>query len=80
MLIITRRDGEAFYIEPADDLNPNTTVSELFASGPLFVMIMGHRGNQIRIGIDAPESLNVARSELYETSNMSGLLLAQESD
>lgn len=48
MLIITRRVGEAFFID--DDIE---------------VTVLGVKGNQIRIGINAPADMKVLREELY---------------
>lgn len=64
MLILSRRIGETLTIEPAQDLDPDMTVRELFASGPLVVAFMELNGRQARIGIAAPNVLKVVRSEL----------------
>lgn len=66
MLILTRRIGETLYIEPSPDLDPDMTVRELFASGPLVVAVLGTKGNQARVGIGAPAGLRVLREELRD--------------
>lgn len=52
MLILTRRPGETFYIGQG----PN----------PIKVTLLGVKGNQARIGIDAPREIEVHREEIYE--------------
>ena len=49
MLILSRRMGEAIYIN--DDIK---------------VILLGVKGNQTRIGIEAPENYSVHREEIYE--------------
>ena len=69
MLILTRRIGETLIIEPSSNVDLNMTLGELFAHGPLVVALLGTKGNQSRIGIDAPDALKVLRSELVGRSN-----------
>lgn len=64
MLKLTRRAGESLIIRPSKSLDPDMTVGELFSNGPLTVTIMRLHGHQIRIGVSAPDALNVIRSEL----------------
>jgi carbon storage regulator len=53
MLILTRRPGESIIIEiPAGE---RTTVA-----------VLGIKGNQVRIGTDAPDDINIVREELLE--------------
>ena len=66
MLILTRRPGESILIDIPGDLDPNTPVSELFANGPMEVRILSQKASTVRIGIDAPEKLEIVRSELME--------------
>lgn len=65
MLILTRRTGETLIIEPAQGIDPGMTVRELFEAGPVVVALLGTKGNQSRIGIAAPDCLNVVRSEIH---------------
>lgn len=51
MLILTRRVGETIVIGDKADLR---------------VTVLGVKGNQVRIGITAPESVPVHREEIYE--------------
>jgi carbon storage regulator len=50
MLILTRKVGETLMID--DDL--------------VKVTVLGIRGNQVRIGVDAPKSVAVHREEIYQ--------------
>lgn len=56
MLILTRKAGEAIFIEtPVDALSNNR----------ITVTVLGVRGNQVRIGIAAPKEVAVYREEIY---------------
>jgi sRNA-binding carbon storage regulator CsrA len=68
MLIITRRVGETFLLYPDSNLDPRMTVAELFAEGPLKIGVFAINGGQARIGIDAPISFHVTRSEIQTTT------------
>jgi carbon storage regulator len=50
MLILTRRVGEKIIIGE---------------SGNIEIMVLGSRGNQVRIGIKAPAEIPVHRDEIY---------------
>jgi sRNA-binding carbon storage regulator CsrA len=64
MLVLTRRVGESVFIYPSEDLNPDTPVSALFENGPIRVTLTRINGNQVRMGITAPPSLNIVREEV----------------
>jgi len=51
MLILTRRVGETFMV---GDENP------------ISVTVLGMKGNQMRVGIEAPKNVSVYREEVYE--------------
>jgi len=52
MLILTRRPGETLVLEAA--------------SGELIkATVLGVHANQVRIGVDAPQSVSVDREEIY---------------
>lgn len=53
MLILTRRVGETLVIKMPDGTEIRTT-------------ILGVKGNQVRIGVDAPKNVIVDREEIYE--------------
>ena len=53
MLVVTRRPGEAIVIElPTGEL--------------IEVVVLSVKGNQVKLGTDAPEHLPVVREELLE--------------
>jgi carbon storage regulator len=56
MLILTRRPGESLIIEtPAGEL--------------ITVTVLGIKGNQVRIGTDAPDDITIVREELLKGSH-----------
>lgn len=52
MLILTRRVGETLVVGEGND--------------QVKVTVMGVKGNQVRIGVDAPKSISVHREEIYD--------------
>ena len=58
------RVGEIFLLLPDASLDPHMTVGELFASGPLEIGVLGVKGSQVRVGINAPTSIHIIRREL----------------
>ena len=68
MLAITRREEESLLIYPPQDMNPDTTVAELFKNGPIEIIVNNIRGSQVRLGIKAPRTLTIMRPELLERS------------
>ena len=66
MLVLTSRPGESILIDIPEDLAPSTPVSALFENGPIEVRVLSHKASTIRIGIEAPNDLNILRSELVE--------------
>jgi carbon storage regulator CsrA len=63
MLILTRRPGEVLLIKPNSGAE---RAGEWFADGPIRLLVYAVRGNQVRIGIEAPKSLQILRGELVE--------------
>ena len=53
MLVLTRRIGETFIIQTPSGERVEVTV-------------LGQKGNQIRIGTDAPAEFSILREELQE--------------
>ncbi len=66
MLILTRRPGESFQIDLSENVDPNMTVAELFADGPIEIVILGVKDNQVRVGTEASDQLTILRDELVE--------------
>ena len=64
MLILTRREGEAILISMAENADPNLTLAELFANGPLQLQIKKISGKQVSLSFDAPRELLILRNEL----------------
>ena len=55
MLILTRRVGERLVIGDKFVIGDNVTVT-----------VLGVKGSQVRIGIDAPHDVMVHREEIYQ--------------
>jgi len=66
MLVLTRRSGQSVLLSPKSDLDPKMQVADLFAGGPVTVTVLAVRGDQIKLGIEAPTSVRVMREELVE--------------
>lgn len=56
MLILTRRVGEKIMIDSGPD------------ESQISVTVLGVKGNQIRLGIDAPEDVPIARDDMVSGS------------
>jgi sRNA-binding carbon storage regulator CsrA len=52
MLVLSRRADESIVIQPADGVDGNMTMAQLFANGP------------IKMGIEAPEQLAIRRKDV----------------
>jgi len=64
MLSLSRKQNESLFIIPNLDVNPNMTVAELFKDGPIEIYVHDLRKTQIKIGIQAPQELNIVRGEM----------------
>ena len=54
MLILTRRIGESLKIGKLEDL----------LEGPVTVTVLGVKGNQVRLGVEAQKNIRVDREEI----------------
>ena len=54
MLILTRRVGESLKIGQFEDM----------LEGPVTVTVLGVKGNQVRIGVEAQRNIRVDREEI----------------
>jgi len=63
MLTLNRKDGESILIYPRD-LDPETTVQEPFAGGPIVIRVHGRKNGGTGVGIEATVELEVLREEL----------------
>jgi len=66
MLAITRRENESLQIYPSSNLDPDTTIAELFKDGPIEIHVSKVQGNQVRLSLKAPRSLTIMRTELHQ--------------
>jgi len=69
MLVLSRRQGESFYLQLSDDVDPDMTVAELFASGPMELKLLQLKSNQARFGFVIPQAINVLREELVDLAD-----------
>ena len=51
-------------IQPADGVDGNMTMTELFANGPIQITLLGGTGRRIKMGIEAPAELAIRRKDL----------------
>lgn len=64
MLVLTRKLGEAIRIKPHETLDSNTPVKDLFADGPIEVVVTQIDGPQVKLGIHAHRHFVILRDEL----------------
>ena len=69
MLMLMRRPNESIYIYP-DDIPEDMTVKQLFADGPIKIQVTDTNYFQCKIGIEAPQALNIVRNEIYKSSGI----------
>jgi hypothetical protein len=62
----TRHPGELLFNNLAKFVDPNMTVCQLFADGPVEVVIFDVKGDQVKVGVDVPPELSILRDELVE--------------
>lgn len=61
MLVISRKENETVTIEPVAGLDPNLTLAQAFAEGPIAIKLIRINGSRVRLAIDAPEALKILR-------------------
>ena len=64
MLVLSRHKGESIIISLSEEADPNMTIDQLFANGPVVLDINEIKGGQVRLGFDAPLELEIMRDEL----------------
>jgi len=72
MLIITRRVGQAVRIELDPAVDPRTPVGQVFAQGPIEIMVAQARGAYVRLGVAAPACLSILRADSLPESTDTG--------
>jgi sRNA-binding carbon storage regulator CsrA len=63
MLVLSRRADESIVIQPAEGVDANMTMAELFANGPIQITLLG-TGRRVKMGIEAPEQLAIRRKDV----------------
>ncbi len=66
MLIVSRRDTESIVIRPADGIDPNMTLADLFRSGPIEITIFSAGKSRVKMGVQAPKQLTIWRKSAPE--------------
>ena len=61
MLIISRKDSESILIRPAEGIDPQMTLGELFQDGPIEITVFAATGNRVKMGVQAPSELSIWR-------------------
>ena len=61
MLIVSRKDSQSIEIRPGDGIDPQMTLADLFASGPIEITIFSSNSNRVKMGVQAPEQLCIWR-------------------
>ena len=64
MLVLSRRADESIVIQPADGVDANLTMAQLFAKGPILITLLGGTGRRVKMGIEAPEQLAIRRKDI----------------
>lgn len=77
MLILTRKPGQLLTIGPDPSLDPATPVLELFADGPIVLLVAGVRGSVVKLGIRAHPRLTILREELLPGCDTGPLRLVE---
>ena len=72
MITLNRKESESILIHPSEDLDPAMTVAELFANGPIKVIITEARQGDVQIGIHVPGKLRVVQTERFLPGSCSG--------
>jgi len=61
MLIVSRRDAESIVIRPAENIDPQTTLADLFQDGPIEITVFSAGQSRIKMGVQAPQQLSIWR-------------------
>ncbi|ANO51026.1 carbon storage regulator [Woeseia oceani] len=66
MLIISRKDAESIVIRPSDDVDPQTTLADLFQDGPIEITVFSAGGSRVKMGVQAPSQLSIWRKDAQD--------------
>jgi sRNA-binding carbon storage regulator CsrA len=69
MLIVTRKPGQIVRIKLDPALDPMTPIRDIFAEGPIEVVVARVRDANVRLGLRAPASLVILREELDQPAD-----------
>ena len=67
MLIVSRKESESILICPDDDVDPNTTLADLFQHGPIEIKIFSTGQKRVTMGVQASAKLNIWRKDAETT-------------
>jgi len=67
MLTLNRKNGESILIYPREDLDPETTVRQLFADGPIAIRVHGRKKGGTSLRVAAPDGVLILRGKLAES-------------
>jgi sRNA-binding carbon storage regulator CsrA/DNA-binding XRE family transcriptional regulator len=65
MLFLTRKPGQALTIRPEQNLDLSTPIEQLFADGPIRVLVRKVNGLQVQLGVAAHARFTILREELH---------------
>jgi sRNA-binding carbon storage regulator CsrA len=63
VLIVSRRAEESILIKLAEGADGTLTLNDLFANGPIEIMLLAAKGRRIKMGIAAPPELCIRRKD-----------------
>lgn len=63
MLIVSRKDTESIEIRPGDGIDPDMTLADLFADGPIEITIFSANNKRVKMGVQAPNQLCIWRKD-----------------
>ncbi|MEM9171307.1 MAG: carbon storage regulator [Pseudomonadota bacterium] len=63
MLIVSRRNAESILIEPADNIDLDMSLRDVFSDGPIEITIFSGAGHRVKMGVDAPRALSIWRKD-----------------
>lgn len=63
MLVVSRRPDESILIKLAEGVDGDLKIKDLFANGPIEIMLLGGNGRRMKVGIAAPPELSIRRKD-----------------